>query len=917
MFNRQIASVMAVGLFGSCLFAQGLQTKATKDDWEEINFEFNSAILSDGYPTLLRLAELLQQHRDYKMKVEGNTDYVGSVPYNERLALARANEVKAFLTKYGADGGQVSVSGQGKRNPEVPNTTKEGRFINRRVVLTVTDGNGNIIGAGSGPQVVNALDDRLKKLEDCCTTILKKLDKLDDILAAIRDLKNENDRLKADVAMLKQRPDRPFPEITKPLTADQTREIAKEAATEAQNEAEAKRKKFALLGINAGPTTYGGLNFNGSARFFAPFKETHAFQAQGEYSYYGTDSAVVNKDQGRQEGQFDIGLVNRFDNLQVGLFSSFKYVNLAEYQSGGTLGQGALTVDYVFKRGRVGAFGTKGFKNTAVVNSAQLGPSSFLQTYMQIVDQAGASALLGLWGDAYAEGNIGYLRVHGGNAANGLGTGKPGGTIRLVQPVSKLVAVTIEAGLNESLVEAKNSGQVVFGLQFGNWMRPKEYGDTKSPVPVDVPRVRYQMLTRQVGHSAPVADAGPNQIGIPAGTVTLNGSGSYAPDGDPLTYQWIQVNGPTVSISNSTAAIATFTATGGQSYGFRLTVKSPFGLQSSANTTVTTRQAVTISVLEFSAVPTNIALGGTSQLLWNVRGATTVTITPGVGTVLPQGARNVSPTATTTYTLTASNTNGAATQTATVTVTVGAAPASNARILRFAAVPTNIMAGESSTLSWTTEGAQTITISGVAGNLAMNGDTVVSPTVTTTYTLTVTGADGKSATAQAIVTVTTGGAPRVLSFSLNPTNINPGQSSQLCWNVEGATSISIAPGVGNVQAQACMAVSPTTTTQYVLTARNAQGTTTAIATLTIGTGVQILTFTSSPDFSTSAGNPVVLSWTTSGASSVQMSGNGVPAGGLPVNGSITVVPITNTDYTLSAYGPGGTSVSATIHVFVR
>lgn len=156
-----------------------------------------------------------------------------------------------------------------------------------------------------------------------------------------------------------------------------------------------------------------------------------------------------------------------------------------------------------------------------------------------------------------------------------------------------------------------------------------------------------------------------------------------------------------------------------------------------------------------------------------------------------------------------------------------------------------------------------------------------------------------------------------MSFTLNPTNINPGQSSQLCWNVEGATSISITPGVGNVAAQACIAVSPTSTTQYVLTARNAQGTVTAIATLTIGTGVQILTFTSSPDYSTSAGNPVVLSWTTTGASSVQMSGNGVPAGGLPVSGSITVNPITNTDYTLSAYGPGGTSVSATIHVFVR
>src|SRR5216683_2830318 len=226
MFFKRAASVMAVGLFASTLFAQGLQTSATKDDWEEINFEFNSSILSDGYPTLLRLAELLQQHRDYKIKVEGHTDYVGSVAYNEKLALARANTVRDFLTKYGVGTAQMSVSGQGKRTPEVPNTTKEGRFINRRVVLTVTDANGKIIAAGSGPEVVTTLDDRLKKLEDCCNAILKKLDKLDDILAAIRDLKAENDRLKADVAALKQAPQAAVEQM-KPLTAEETARIAK------------------------------------------------------------------------------------------------------------------------------------------------------------------------------------------------------------------------------------------------------------------------------------------------------------------------------------------------------------------------------------------------------------------------------------------------------------------------------------------------------------------------------------------------------------------------------------------------------------------------------------------------------------------------------------------------------------------
>src|SRR4051812_41920526 len=293
MLRTYVTSAMAASLFASCLFAQGLQTSATKDDWEEINYEFNSSILSDGYPTLLRLSELLQQHRDYRIKVEGHTDYVGSLAYNEKLALARANTVRDFLLKYGAAANQIAVSGQGKRTPEVPNTTKEGRFINRRVVMTVTDATGKVIAAGGGPEIVTALDDRLKKLEDCCNAILKKLDKLDDILAAIRDLKAENDRLKSDVAALKQgegRTQKEISELPKPLTSEETQRIAKAegdralAAMDAEN---AKHRKFSLLGINAGPTTYGGLTFSGNGRFFAPFGETHAVQAQGEYMFHG------------------------------------------------------------------------------------------------------------------------------------------------------------------------------------------------------------------------------------------------------------------------------------------------------------------------------------------------------------------------------------------------------------------------------------------------------------------------------------------------------------------------------------------------------------------------------------------------------------------------------------------------------
>ncbi|MGD0015065.1 MAG: hypothetical protein ABSD56_11690 [Bryobacteraceae bacterium] len=60
-----LRSAALLSVCASTLAAQGLTTTATKEDWEEVNFEFNSSILSDGYPSLLRLAELLHQSPDH------------------------------------------------------------------------------------------------------------------------------------------------------------------------------------------------------------------------------------------------------------------------------------------------------------------------------------------------------------------------------------------------------------------------------------------------------------------------------------------------------------------------------------------------------------------------------------------------------------------------------------------------------------------------------------------------------------------------------------------------------------------------------------------------------------------------------------------------------------------------------------
>jgi hypothetical protein len=910
---KKLAAIGALGVLASGLFAQGTNTGGQqKNDWEEINFEFNSSILSDGYPSLLRLAELLSQHRDYKVRVTGHTDFVGSAAYNDKLAMRRAEAVKAFLVRYGAADNQITAAGDGKRAPEVDNKTKEGRFMNRRVVMTVTDGQGRLIKEGGIsdilPPLLARLDDMAKKQQECCDQILRKLDKLDDILAGLKNLQGENDKLRAELNDQRNQLNALKDQVNglpKPLSAQQTQDIAHTEAMGAVDESGRRNKKFSNIAINIGPNAgtgkTGDFSISGRGSFFSPFggDGVRAVQAQGEYMYYP----------GRQEGQFDIGLVNRFGtNFQAGAFGSFKYINFKPYTSGGSLAQGAFLLDYIFSRGRIGAYITAGFKNTAVLQSVQIGPQSFMQTYAQIANQVGGSFLVGTWNNAYLEGNLGWINSHANNNS-------PGGQIRLVQPISEHFAFTVEGALNETYLASTNTGRIGFGFQMGNYIHPKDYGKTKSPVPMDVPRIRYEILTRRVGNSPPVANAGPNQDNVTAGTITLDGSASYDPDGDPITYSWTQTSGPTVTLSAPTAVKTTFTAAAGQVYQFKLTVTDSFGLSNSAFTRVSTGTPTSAVIVRFDATPSQINAGQSSTLNWVVTGATSISINNGVGSVAATGSTTVSPTTTTTYTLTA--TGPAGNVTASATVTVGAAAAGNPQIARFEASPLTIAPGGSSTLSWATNGATTVSISPGIGNVPINGSTTVSPTTTTTYTLTASSSDGKSVTAPVTVTVAPASVPQIVVFVATPQTIDAGQSTKLCWQVTGATSIRIDPGVGsNLNANDCATVSPTTTTTYTLTATNATGQIQGNVTVNVG-AVRILSFNANPPTSTAAGNPVVLSWTTQNATSVVLIGSEISPQNLSPNGQFTVTPITNSVYTLTAYGPGGQTVSATISVFVR
>jgi len=66
--------------------------------------------------------------------------------------------------------------------------------------------------------------------------------------------------------------------------------------------------------------------------------------------------------------------------------------------------------------------------------------------------------------------------------------------------------------------------------------------------------------------------------------------------------------------------------------------------------------------------------------------------------------------------------------------------------------------------------------------------------------------------------------PEIVIFGATPSEINPGQSTNLKWGIRDATSVTIDQGIGEVSASGSVEVSPSKTIAYTLTATNAGGT---------------------------------------------------------------------------------------------
>ena len=132
----------------------------------------------------------------------------------------------------------------------------------------------------------------------------------------------------------------------------------------------------------------------------------------------------------------------------------------------------------------------------------------------------------------------------------------------------------------------------------------------------------------------PVADAGADRTVNPASAVTLDGSGSWDPDGGAMRYAWTRGSGAAVTLSGADTDAPSFTAP--EMPGvltFRLTVTDPGGLADSDDVTVTVRDlapgfgdaAVAALTLERGAAMDPVALpeaaGGNGELSYTLASA--------------------------------------------------------------------------------------------------------------------------------------------------------------------------------------------------------------------------------------------------------------------------------------------------------
>lgn len=126
--------------------AAGIEAETRKLIFETVisedrgQFQLGKADLPDGAMTAIdeMVAQLKADRKAVWVEIEGHTDNIGDGKYNEALGLQRAEAVKRYLYEtHQVPLHKINVISYGEEKPVAPNNTRDGRAMNRRVVIKV------------------------------------------------------------------------------------------------------------------------------------------------------------------------------------------------------------------------------------------------------------------------------------------------------------------------------------------------------------------------------------------------------------------------------------------------------------------------------------------------------------------------------------------------------------------------------------------------------------------------------------------------------------------------------------------------------------------------------------------------------------------------------------------------------------
>lgn len=226
------------------------------------------------------------------------------------------------------------------------------------------------------------------------------------------------------------------------------------------------------------------------------------------------------------------------------------------------------------------------------------------------------------------------------------------------------------------------------------------------------------------------------------------------------------------------------------------------------------------------------------------------------------------------------------------------------------AAPATVVPGGTSTLTWASSNAISVTINNGIGTVPLIGSIQVTPAITTKYTITAANGSGQIVSAYVTVTVSAGSTKvGITSFFATPSSVPIGITTPvtLSWTTVNAISVTIDNNIGSVSLNGSTPINPVQTTTYILTAKGKGGSITSSTSVTFrNPQPPLVSFKANP-VTIQSGVSSSLSWNTSNANTIDID-NGL--GSVAASGSQVVSPSTNTIYTMTATNREGTTIAA-------